>query len=318
MTGRPTALRYSYRCEHVPDGPADPGPAGRDDPPGPDDPAARRLCPAELRAVTAAERGLAAAGVTAGRPWPVGLTRPDLTAALPWSAHLPERELRGLAEDLLRGLHGAHRTGHPAVFGNELAAWRATAEAWHRPERATAVGGPLRATGTALRHPGPPPGGNPGPVPTRTPAPDPGPGAERPPGGGLVPVADGVRPLWDRLLTGDRPAALAAWTAVDSEPRRLDCRRTPLRGALGTVRVDGRELPHWEYRSPDGAVRLRYAPDPVARVAWVTGLVRSAGPAQAGSGPTADRRRDLLAWGPESPAVVRRAGHPPRPPGGPS
>ncbi|MER8182846.1 hypothetical protein [Kitasatospora sp. NPDC094015] len=259
------ATEFSYGCRHAPDTfPLTGGPYRIA--------AERRLCADELRAVAEAEHRLAGLGALRAGALdmgvlpvdgvPAGALPVDAPAeALPWSRALPPDELTALAQDLADGLRGSARTGHPAVFANELAAWRATAEAAARPGWAATLRGPFTTTRTELTCPGPLLRGH---------LPD----------DGLKPAHPELRAVWDQLLHEHPAGAATAWSEVMSEPLKLDCLRTPLRGALGTATIGGRELEHWAYRGADG-LRLWYAPDPVARETWVTGL----------AGPLPARRR---------------------------
>jgi hypothetical protein len=60
-----------------------------------------------------------------------------------------------------------------------------------------------------------------------------------------------------------------AWTALTSDPRHIDQRQHPLKGALGTVKVGGAALEQWQYEVT-GAGRIWYAVDDDARTLRIT------------------------------------------------
>jgi hypothetical protein len=74
---------------------------------------------------------------------------------------------------------------------------------------------------------------------------------------------------WQRLLTGAADNLGRAWVALTSDPRRIDQRQHPLKGALGIVKVGGTALEQWRYEVTGGG-RIWYAIDDDARTLWIT------------------------------------------------
>ncbi|GAA1511114.1 hypothetical protein GCM10009677_50060 [Sphaerisporangium rubeum] len=60
-----------------------------------------------------------------------------------------------------------------------------------------------------------------------------------------------------------------AWVAITAEPRRVDLRQHPLKGALGTVKIGGEVLEQWQYEATSGG-RICYAIDDPDRTLWIT------------------------------------------------
>ena len=74
---------------------------------------------------------------------------------------------------------------------------------------------------------------------------------------------------WNQLLTQARENLDRAWVAITSDPRRVDGRQHPLKGALGTVKVAGAVWEQWQYEATAGG-RIWYAIDDEARTLWIT------------------------------------------------
>ncbi|MFG1873916.1 hypothetical protein ACGFIV_03655 [Sphaerisporangium sp. NPDC049003] len=60
-----------------------------------------------------------------------------------------------------------------------------------------------------------------------------------------------------------------AWVAITGDPRHVDGRQHPLKGALGTVKVGGESLEQWQYEATSGG-RIWYAIDDEHRTLWIT------------------------------------------------
>ncbi|MFG2910232.1 hypothetical protein ACGF13_34920 [Kitasatospora sp. NPDC048286] len=246
MAEQPWITGYSYGCEHTDNGtPIKPLPYRVA--------AERKLCRTEQHAAVEAERRLALLGATAVRDLPGAAPRAALTEALPWSRFLPVGELPTLADDLVAGLRATAATGFLAPFANALATWQATAELLASGAHADADRHGPYTTGRAeltcpeeYRH------------------------GHRS-GDGPKLAGPDLATVWDRLLAEQPERAGDIWCELQYDPLMLDCRRTPLRGALRTVAIDGRELEQWVYRDAAG-LRFRYAVDTVERETWVTGI----------------------------------------------
>lgn len=74
---------------------------------------------------------------------------------------------------------------------------------------------------------------------------------------------------WQQLLTNAAENLDRAWVALTSEPRRVDQRQHPLKGALGVVKVGGAVLEQWQYEVTGGG-RIWYAIDDDGRTLWIT------------------------------------------------
>jgi hypothetical protein len=74
---------------------------------------------------------------------------------------------------------------------------------------------------------------------------------------------------WQRLL-GMVPENLdRAWVALTGDPRHVDQRQHPLKGALGVVKVGGAALEQGQYEVTGGG-RIWYAIDDEHRTLWIT------------------------------------------------
>ena len=69
---------------------------------------------------------------------------------------------------------------------------------------------------------------------------------------------------WQQLLKQAPENLDRAWVAIVSEPRRIDQRQHPLKGALGLVKVAGDSFEQWQYEVTCGG-RLWYAIDDECR-----------------------------------------------------
>ncbi len=74
---------------------------------------------------------------------------------------------------------------------------------------------------------------------------------------------------WQRLLTVVPDNLDRAWVALTSDPRQIDQRQHPLKGALGVVKVGGATIEQWQYEITGGG-RIWYAIDDDARTLWIT------------------------------------------------
>jgi hypothetical protein len=74
---------------------------------------------------------------------------------------------------------------------------------------------------------------------------------------------------WQQLLRAARDSLDRAWVAITSDPRRVDQRQHPLKGALGVVKVAGAALEQWQYEVTGGG-RIWYAIDDDNRTLWIT------------------------------------------------
>lgn len=74
---------------------------------------------------------------------------------------------------------------------------------------------------------------------------------------------------WDKLVAQFPEAADRAWVAITADPRRVDGRQHPLKGALAFVTVARRRLEQWQYEVLAGG-RLWYGIDDEAHTLWVT------------------------------------------------
>lgn len=74
---------------------------------------------------------------------------------------------------------------------------------------------------------------------------------------------------WQQLLTAAPDNLDRAWVAITSDPRRIDQRQHPLKGALGTVKIVGSALDQWQYEVTGGG-RIWYAIDDDNRTLWIT------------------------------------------------
>lgn len=74
---------------------------------------------------------------------------------------------------------------------------------------------------------------------------------------------------WQQLLTEAAENLDRAWVAITSDPRHIDQRQHPLKGALGVVKVGGASLEQWQYEVTGGG-RLWYAIDDENRTLWIT------------------------------------------------
>jgi hypothetical protein len=74
---------------------------------------------------------------------------------------------------------------------------------------------------------------------------------------------------WNHLLSQARENLDRAWVAITSDPRHVDNRQHPLKGALGTVKVGGEALEQWQYEATSGG-RIWYAIDDDDRTLWIT------------------------------------------------
>ncbi|GII89085.1 hypothetical protein Ssi03_70750 [Sphaerisporangium siamense] len=57
--------------------------------------------------------------------------------------------------------------------------------------------------------------------------------------------------------------------AITSDPRKVDARQHPLKGALGAVKIGGETLEQWQYEATAGG-RIWYAVDEEHRTLWIT------------------------------------------------
>ncbi len=76
-----------------------------------------------------------------------------LAEELPWLHWLPEHERPQCVRELLADLRAGAETGLLLPFARNLAAWRATAEAWSDPELAQKLQGPFEGNGPELGRP---------------------------------------------------------------------------------------------------------------------------------------------------------------------
>lgn len=74
---------------------------------------------------------------------------------------------------------------------------------------------------------------------------------------------------WQRLLAAVPENLDRAWVAITGDPRHIDQRQHPLKGALGTVKVAGAALEQWQYEVTGGG-RIWYAVDDENRTLWIT------------------------------------------------
>jgi hypothetical protein len=74
---------------------------------------------------------------------------------------------------------------------------------------------------------------------------------------------------WRHLLSQAQENLDRAWVAITGDPRHVDCRQHPLKGALGVVKVGGQPLEQWQYEATSGG-RLWYAIDDEERALWIT------------------------------------------------
>ncbi|MFC7385196.1 hypothetical protein [Sphaerisporangium rhizosphaerae] len=74
---------------------------------------------------------------------------------------------------------------------------------------------------------------------------------------------------WQHLLRQALENLDRAWVAITSDPRHVDSRQHPLKGALGTVKVGGEVLEQWQYEATAGG-RIWYAIDDAQRTLWIT------------------------------------------------
>jgi len=74
---------------------------------------------------------------------------------------------------------------------------------------------------------------------------------------------------WGNLLAQAPENLDRAWVAITSDPRHVDSRQHPLRGALGEVKIGGESLEQWQYEATSGG-RLWYAIDEDRRTLWIT------------------------------------------------
>lgn len=74
---------------------------------------------------------------------------------------------------------------------------------------------------------------------------------------------------WQRLLTVAPDNLDRAWVALTSDPRHIDQRQHPLKGALGVLKVAGAALEQWQYEVTGGG-RIWYAIDDDSRTLWIT------------------------------------------------
>jgi hypothetical protein len=74
---------------------------------------------------------------------------------------------------------------------------------------------------------------------------------------------------WQRLLTAVPENLDRAWVAITSDPRHIDQRQHPLKGALGLVKVGGSAFEQWQYEVTGGG-RIWYAIADDDRTLWIT------------------------------------------------
>jgi hypothetical protein len=74
---------------------------------------------------------------------------------------------------------------------------------------------------------------------------------------------------WQQLLRAAGDSLDRAWVAITSDPRRVDQRQHPLKGALGVVKVAGDALEQWQYEVTAGR-RIWSAIDDDNRTLWIT------------------------------------------------
>lgn len=78
-------------------------------------------------------------------------------------------------------------------------------------------------------------------------------------------VADG----WEQLCRQAAGPTGAAFDAIVSDPRSRSSRQFPLKGALGSRTIKGKDLDQWEYEVT-GAGRVFYCIDDKNSVVWLT------------------------------------------------
>lgn len=74
---------------------------------------------------------------------------------------------------------------------------------------------------------------------------------------------------WQQLLTAAPDNLDRAWVAITGDPRHIDQRQHPLKGALGAVKIAGSILDQWQYEVTGGG-RIWYAIDDDNRTLWIT------------------------------------------------
>ncbi|MEY9946392.1 hypothetical protein [Kitasatospora sp. GAS1066B] len=74
---------------------------------------------------------------------------------------------------------------------------------------------------------------------------------------------------WQQLLKQVPENIDRAWVAVTGDPRQVDQRQHPLKGALGVVKVAGALPEQWQYEVTGGG-RIWYAIDDEQRTLWIT------------------------------------------------
>jgi hypothetical protein len=74
---------------------------------------------------------------------------------------------------------------------------------------------------------------------------------------------------WQHLLAQALESMDRAWVAMTSDPRAVDRRQHPLRGALSIAKVGGKALEQWQYEAT-GSGRIWYAIDDESRTLWIT------------------------------------------------
>lgn len=74
---------------------------------------------------------------------------------------------------------------------------------------------------------------------------------------------------WQHLLAAVPDNLDRAWVALTSDPRCIDQRQHPLKGALGVVKVGSAMLEQWQYEVTGGG-RIWYAIDDETRTLWIT------------------------------------------------
>lgn len=74
---------------------------------------------------------------------------------------------------------------------------------------------------------------------------------------------------WRQLLATAPENLDRAWVALTADPRHVDQRQHPLKGALGVVKVSGAALEQWQYEVT-GSGRIWYAIDDDRRTLWIT------------------------------------------------
>ncbi|MEU0564540.1 hypothetical protein ABZ297_03940 [Nonomuraea sp. NPDC005983] len=90
---------------------------------------------------------------------------------------------------------------------------------------------------------------------------------------------------WSHLLAHAQENLDRAWVAITGDPRHVDSRQHPLKGALGVVKVGGDALEQWQYEATSGG-RVWYAIDDERRTLWIT-RAGTGHPKHASSAPTA-------------------------------